>query len=80
MKIFFSKRFDNHKTVQPGPGAYNDPRTAFTSLNKIASLKRHHFLKVQFDSMVKLYTVLEVLQVPDNTESMDSLRKTYARQ
>lgn len=38
-----SKRFDTFKSLQPGPGAYNEQRTAFTSLQKIHGLKKTPF-------------------------------------
>lgn len=38
-----SKRFMALKSVNPAPGAYNDPRTALDSLKKITGLKRSPF-------------------------------------
>lgn len=40
-----TKRFGNAKTVQPGPGAYNEHRTSLNVLNKLAGLKKTPFLQ-----------------------------------
>lgn len=40
-----AKRFGNYKTVQPGPGAYNEQRTALNTINKLSGLKKTPFLQ-----------------------------------
>jgi hypothetical protein len=40
-----TKRFDAGKSLIPGPGAYNDTRIAFDSINKVHSIKNTPFLQ-----------------------------------
>ncbi len=40
-----AKRFSSFKTVQPGPGAYNEQRTALNAINKLSGLKKTPFMQ-----------------------------------
>ena len=58
--IIVFKRFDAHKTVAPGPGAYNEPRTAMNSLAKVHGLKKTPFsqsaARFESDTMFKSHS------------------------
>jgi hypothetical protein len=52
-----TKRFGSNKSLPPGPGAYNEPRTALGTLNKLAGLKKTPFMqssaRFQVDELYK---------------------------
>ena len=51
------KRFDSNKTLPPGPGAYNEARTAFESLSKLHGIKKTPFSvgSTRFDALDSVY-------------------------
>ena len=40
---FIIQRFKDAKTIEPGPGSYNDPRHALEATKRITGLKRSPF-------------------------------------
>ena len=50
-----AKRFDTFKSVQPGPGAYNEQRTAMSTLQKVHGLKKTPFSQssTRFDGPIQ---------------------------
>lgn len=52
-----AKRFGSQKLLAPGPGAYNEHRTALNTLNKLSGLKKTPFLqsstRFEFDNLYK---------------------------
>ena len=74
-----SRRFENLKTIAPGPGTYNDQRNAFESIIKLHSLKRTPFLQssVRFeaDNIYKVRSAPGPGQYRINGFAEDILRK-----
>jgi hypothetical protein len=74
-----AKRFDNQKSIAPGPGAYNEQRTAFTSLQKVHGLKKTPFsqssVRFEIDNVYKVRSAPGPGQYRLNGFAEDNLRK-----
>lgn len=74
-----AKRFQPVKTSAPGPGAYNDPRTALDGLKRVSGLKRSPFSQ----TAVRFNPEHQMKRVPGpgsyNISGMgaESMRKAY---
>jgi hypothetical protein len=74
-----SKRFDSSKHLAPGPGSYNDQRTALNSLNKIHGLKKTPFsqssVRFEFNNVFKSKSAPGPGQYRLNGFAEENLRK-----